>query len=118
MQVSLVLQRLFIMPNVFITLQSTDIIFDAILPEWALAELCKELNVTRAEAVQVIKNQNIAIIEAEKSDQNNFLYFASPLNHFHTANLFKQIKENKTNQAVHNFVKYPKFNSLDEPDSI
>lgn len=39
-------------------------IFDVILPEWALAEFCKELDVTRTEAVQIIKNQNQALIDA------------------------------------------------------
>lgn len=44
--------------------QSTDVIFDAILPEWALAEFCREYNLTRTEAVQVIKNQNEGLMNS------------------------------------------------------
>lgn len=43
-------------------------IFDAILPEWALAEFCKEFHFTRTEAVQIIKNQNQALIEDDETN--------------------------------------------------
>ncbi len=43
-------------------------IFDAILPEWAFAEFCKEFNVAKTEAVQIIKKQNQALIDAEETD--------------------------------------------------
>lgn len=49
-------------------LQSTEVIFDAILPEWALAVFCKKFNLTRIEAVERLKFQSQALIEIGESD--------------------------------------------------
>lgn len=40
--------------------QSSDVIFDLILPEWALAAFCKKFNCTRTEALETLKLQQAA----------------------------------------------------------
>ncbi len=47
-------------------MQSSDVIFDAILPEWAFAAFCKKYNLTRHEAFKIIKLQ--CLIEMVKYD--------------------------------------------------
>lgn len=52
----------------FFIFQSTDIIFDAILPEWALAIFCKKFSLIRYEAVEKLKWQSKALLEISESD--------------------------------------------------
>ncbi len=47
----------------FQTLQSTEVIFDSILPEWALAAFCKQFKLTRFEAIERMKLQSKYLIE-------------------------------------------------------
>lgn len=53
---------------IFYVLQSTDIIFDSILPEWALAAFCEQFKMTRFEAVERIKRQSQYLIDTNDSD--------------------------------------------------
>lgn len=52
----------------FLYLQSTEVIFDSILPEWALAAFCKQFKSTRSEAIQRIKLQSKYLIEMNDSE--------------------------------------------------
>lgn len=47
-------------------MQSGDVIFHTILPEWALAAFCKKFKLARHEAVKIIKAQSL--IEMCKDD--------------------------------------------------
>lgn len=48
--------------------QSTEVIFDAILPEWTLAAFCKKFKLARREAIEKIKLQSKYLIEMNDSD--------------------------------------------------
>lgn len=50
----------------FSLLQSSDVIFDAIIPEWALAIFCKHNNFSKSQALQTLHLQAQALID--KSD--------------------------------------------------
>lgn len=49
-------------------LQSTDVIFDAILPEWALSVFCKKFDFTRCEALETLKLQSQALSNVSDSE--------------------------------------------------